>query len=77
MKRNQVFKWIAEWRQRRKLRRFYLENPYTMLPTDDGGQSYRMECDFCKKEGSVMSKFIHAPGCPAGELEKKKFQKKA
>jgi hypothetical protein len=34
---------------------FELENPYRMLPTDDGGESYRMECKVCKAEGSVTN----------------------
>jgi hypothetical protein len=46
---------------------FELENPYRMLPTDDGGESYRMECKVCKAEGSVMGKFFHERGCPAQE----------
>jgi hypothetical protein len=29
-----------------------LRNPYRMLPTDDGGESYQMECVFCKKWGT-------------------------
>jgi hypothetical protein len=51
-----------------------LENPYRMLPTDDGGESYRMECAFCLEEGSIMSKFIHTPDCPAGELAQARFE---
>jgi len=51
-----------------------LENPYRMLPTDDGGESYRMECAFCLEEGNIMSKFIHAPDCPAGKLEQARFE---
>jgi hypothetical protein len=36
---------IVSLRARRKaLKRFHLENPYRMLPTYDGGESYRMEC---------------------------------
>jgi len=60
-----MFKWIADWRQRRELKRFNLENPYRMLPTDGGGESYRMECMFCQKEGNIMSKFKHAENWPA------------
>jgi hypothetical protein len=60
-----MFKWFADWRERRKARLFQLENPFRMLSTDDGGQSYRMECIFCKAEGSVMSKFEHGENCPA------------
>ena len=44
-----------------------LEHPYRMLPADDGGQTYRMECKVCKAEGSVMGKFIHEKKCPARE----------
>lgn len=56
-----------------KMRRFYLLNPYRMLPSDDGGESYRMECMICKEEGSIMGKFIHDPGCKAGKLEEAEF----
>jgi hypothetical protein len=65
-----MFKWIADWRERRKLKRFYLENPYRMLPTDDGGESYRMECIFCKEEGNIMSKFTHAENCPSKDADR-------
>jgi hypothetical protein len=65
-----MFKWIADWRERRRLKRFYLVQPYRMLPTDDGGESYRMECIFCKEEGSIMSKFTHAENCPARNADR-------
>ena len=61
---------LAEFLRARKQRRFKLENPYRMLSADDGGESYRMECIFCKAEGNIMSKFQHAPKCSAGKLEK-------
>ncbi len=51
-----------------------LENPYRMLPSDDGGESYRMECTFCLEEGNIMSKFIHTPDCPAGKREQVRFE---
>jgi hypothetical protein len=54
---------MTEWTQ------FELENPYRMLPTDDGGESYRMECKVCLEEGSIMGKFIHKKDCPAAKLE--------
>jgi hypothetical protein len=43
-----------------------------MLPTDDGGQSYQMECVFCKEWGNIMSRnpFAHTADCPAGIREK-------
>ncbi len=63
---------IAEFLRIRKQRRFKLQNPYRMLPTDDGGESYRMECVFCKEECNIMSRFQHAPNCPAGKLERKR-----
>lgn len=66
---------IAEFLRARKQRRFKLENPYRVLPADDGGESYRMECIFCKEEGNIMSKFQHALNCSAGELEKKQHPK--
>jgi hypothetical protein len=49
-----------------------LDNPYRMLPTDDGGQSYQMECVFCKEWGNIMSRnpFAHTADCPAGIREK-------
>ncbi len=69
---------IAIWqirllRQQKKLLRFQLENPYRMLPADDGGQSYQMECKFCKEWGNIMQRdlFVHTADCPAGKLEKK------
>jgi len=67
-----VIRRLAEFPRARKQRRFKLENPYRMLPADDGGESYRMECIFCKEEGNIMSKFQHAPKCSAGKLEKKR-----
>ena len=67
---------IASLRAKRKaLQRFHLENPYRMLPTDDGGESYRMECKVCKEEGSIRGKFIHAVDCPAGKLEEQEFKR--
>ena len=65
-----VIRRFAEFLRARKQRRFKLENPYRMLPADDGGESYRMECIFCKEEGNIMSNFQHAPECRAGKLEK-------
>jgi len=65
-----MFKWISDWWERRKLKRFYLTQPYRMLPTDDGGESYRMECIFCKEEGNIMSKFTHAETCPAKNADR-------
>ena len=46
-----------------------------MLPTDDGGESYQMECEFCKEWGNVMQSapFRHAADCPAGKLEQEEF----
>ena len=64
---------LGAWRDIRKMRQFKLENPYRMLPADDGGESYRMECTVCLEEGSIMGKFIHDPQCPAGQLEEKQF----
>jgi hypothetical protein len=66
-----VIRRIAGFFRARKEQRLKLENPYRMLPTDDGGESYRMECVFCKEEGNIMSKFEHAINCRAGQLEKK------
>ena len=57
--------WFAE--DGTKFTKFEIENPYRMLPTDDGGESYRMECIICKAEGSIMGKFMHLEGCPAQE----------
>jgi hypothetical protein len=69
-----VIRRIAEYLRGRKQRRFKLENPYRMLPADDGGESYRMECIFCKEEGNIMSKFQHAANCPAGKLERNRMK---
>jgi len=57
--------WFAE--DGTKFTKFEVDNPYRMLPTDDGGESYRMECIICKEEGGIMGKFYHKPGCPAQE----------
>jgi hypothetical protein len=59
----------------RQLQQYKLENPYRMLPTDDGGESYRMECTFCREEGNIMSQlpFQHKAQCPAGKLEAAQF----
>lgn len=36
-----------------------------MLPTDDGGESYQMECKLCKAQGNILArKFIHEDNCP-------------
>ena len=45
------------------------ENPDRMLPADDGGESYCMECAFRQEEGSIMSKSSHALRRQAAELE--------
>src|SRR6266849_8619295 len=38
---------------------------YRMLPTDDGGQSYQMECLLCKAQGNILaSRFLHEDNCP-------------
>ena len=38
---------------------------YRMLPTDDGGESYEMECLLCKAQGNILaSRFIHEENCP-------------
>lgn len=39
---------------------------YKMLPTDDGGESYHMECTLCKEIGNMLSQeeFPHADNCP-------------
>jgi hypothetical protein len=68
---------IRQWLKSRRERRFQLENPYRMLPADDGGQSYQMECKFCKEWGNIMQRdpFVHTADCPAGKLEKKEFAK--
>jgi hypothetical protein len=68
-----IFYWLRE----RKLRRFKLENPYRMLPTDDGGESYQMECTFCKAWGNILQRdpFVHKADCPAGKLEQKQRKK--
>ena len=65
---------IAEFFRGRKQRRFKLQNPYRMLPADDGGESYRMECVFCQAEGNVMSSFQHALNCPAKKFERNSVQ---
>jgi len=57
--------WFAE--DGTKFTKFEIDNPYRMLPADDGGQSYRMECVICKAEGNILSKFFHEEGCPAQE----------
>jgi hypothetical protein len=41
------------------------ERYYRMLPTDDGGESYQMECKLCKAQGNILArKFIHEDNCP-------------
>jgi hypothetical protein len=70
-----AFARLRAWRQNKALRRVELENPFRMLPTDDGGESYRMECVFCKEEGNIMSRFTHAADCPAGRLEQERLTK--
>jgi hypothetical protein len=70
-----VIRRIAEFLRGRKQQRFKLKNPYRILPSDDGGESYRMECVFCKEEGNVMSSFQHALNCPAGRLERNRVPK--
>jgi hypothetical protein len=41
------------------------ERYYRMLPTDDGGESYQMECTLCKAQGNILArKFIHEDNCP-------------
>jgi hypothetical protein len=67
---------FRRWKSERQLERFRLENPYRMLPADDGGESYRMECIFCREEDNIMSRFQHAPKCPAGKLEEAEFAAK-
>jgi len=54
-----------------------LQNPYRMLPTDDGGESYHMECVFCKEWGNILQSapFRHTDDCPAGKLEQEEFAK--
>ena len=38
---------------------------YRMLPTDDGGESYQMECLLCKAQGNILaSRFLHEDNCP-------------
>jgi hypothetical protein len=69
-----IFAFFHQWKKERELKQFKLTNPYRMLPADDGGASYRVECLFCLKEGSVMSQFLHAADCPAGKLEDVQFK---
>jgi len=47
------------------------ESYYRMLPTDDGGESYQMECLLCKAQGNVLaSRFTHEDNCPLRRTEK-------
>jgi hypothetical protein len=69
-----IFEFFHQWKKERQLKQYQLKNPYRMLPADDGGASYRMECMFCLIEGSVMSPFQHDAGCPAGKLEEAQFK---
>jgi hypothetical protein len=68
-----IVEFFRQRKAERQLKRFKLENPYRMLPADDGGESYRMECIFCREEGNIMSRFQHAPKCPAGKVEEAKY----
>ena len=61
---------LAEFLRGRKQQQFQLKNPYRMLPSDDGGETYRMECILCRQEGNVMGAFQHALNCPAARLER-------
>ena len=69
-----ILEFFHQWKKDRQFKQYQLKNPYRMLPADDGGASYSMECLFCLKEGSVMSEFRHAAGCPAGKLEEAQFK---
>jgi hypothetical protein len=69
-----IIEYFCKPQAERRLKRFKLENPYRMLPADDGGESYRMECIFCREECHIMSRFRHAPDCPAGKTEEAKFK---
>ena len=71
-----VLEFFRQWQKERQFKQYQLKNPYRMLPADDGGESYRMECIFCREEDNIMSRFQHAPKCPAGKLEEAEFAAK-
>ena len=52
---------------------------YTMVPADDGGQTYEMKCKICGEFGNILaSRFIHDPDCPveiAEEHARRSIQK--
>jgi hypothetical protein len=38
---------------------------YRMMPTDDGGESYEMQCTICGALGNILAKeFVHGDNCP-------------
>jgi hypothetical protein len=45
------------------------ESFYRMLPADDGGASYSMECTLCREQGNIMSQspLKHANDCPLAQ----------
>jgi hypothetical protein len=52
---------------------------YTMVPADDGGQTYEMKCKICGEFGNILAaRFIHHPDCPveiAEQLARQAVQK--
>jgi hypothetical protein len=49
---------------------------YMMVPADDGGQAYEMQCKICGEFGNIMaSTFKHAQGCPVDAEEKSRLQR--
>jgi hypothetical protein len=44
---------------------------YTMVPADDGGQTYEMKCKICGEFGNILaSRFLHDADCPVDIEEK-------
>jgi hypothetical protein len=63
----QVRRILEFLRQRKAEQQLKQFNPYCMLPAADGGESYSMECTFCRKKGNIISQFQHAANCSAGK----------
>jgi hypothetical protein len=42
-----------------------------MVPADDGGQTYEIQCKICGEFGNILAaSFIHEPDCPVEIAEK-------
>ena len=50
---------------------------YRMMPVDDGGESYEMQCKICGELGNVLAKeFVHGENCPVPIEEAKRETRK-